>query len=84
MKTKVTKQGDRLELIVFGQEFPKHLQTAYGRYIFRLLHNYKGLKHSIWLRDMPLSLFDLAYNGSKWAIASYLAECQRKGVKRIS
>lgn len=55
-------QRDGIGWILAGQEFPPHLQIAYGRYIFRLMHLTKSSHriNGIWLRDLPLNLIDLA------------------------
>lgn len=63
-----------------GTEFPKHLQVAYGRHIFRLLHGNSD-RPGLWLRDLPLSLDSLVREfGFIHAGNAYQAECNRAGV----
>jgi hypothetical protein len=65
-----------LGTILHGTVFPRHLQVAYGRGVFRLCHTLQthGLSY---LRDLPLNLADLAYMGFEHALASYRNECER-------
>jgi hypothetical protein len=56
--------------ILVGTDFPKHLQVAYGRYILRLMDGPKP-RQSIWLRDLPLNLWDLASMGYTYAVSAY-------------
>lgn len=64
----------------------QHLQIAFGRGVFRLLH-VKGpgdlTPGLIYLRDLPLNLATLAAYGYPHALAAYHAECQRAGIEAI-
>lgn len=64
-KIKLERNGDGW--ILYGNQFPKHLQVAYGRYIGRLMNGPKP-HFSIWLRDLPLNLWDLSYMGFPHAL----------------
>ena len=66
----VTENGN----ILFGRDFPQHLQVAYGRYIARLYMSVPQNSAGIWLRDLPLNLFDLKDMGFTSAIESCLSE----------
>lgn len=70
-----------------GEDFPPHLQKAFGRAVFRLLHRppavhvdgchfHRGL---IYLRDLPLNLLVLDAQGYPWARSAYDYECCRTG-----
>lgn len=66
------KQG-----ILWGEYFPKHLQVAYGRAVFRLM-NKAGDTHGLkYLRDLPLNLWDLNDLGYYWALRAYNREFDR-------
>ncbi|MBU6429613.1 MAG: hypothetical protein KGR26_11415 [Cyanobacteria bacterium REEB65] len=68
-----------------GPQLPRHLQVAFGRGVFRLLHGSShptrtafGLTHGlVYLRDLPLNLADLARRGFPHALEAYRAECHR-------
>ena len=63
---------------------PRHIQIAWGRYIFRLLHDSNPSRCSIWLRDLPLSLWDLAREyGHTEALNAYMVECNRTNTTPI-
>lgn len=62
--------------ILIGKYMPRHIQIAFGRHIFRLLHG--GRNCGLWLRDLPLNLHDLAREyGFRYAYDEYLHECIR-------
>jgi len=65
----VTPHGN----VVFGKEFPEHIQVAYGRNIARLCSGV-SFTSKVWLRDLPLNLWDLADMGYPHALAAYEAE----------
>lgn len=56
---------------------PEHIQVAFGRGIFRLLHG--NDPRFIYLRDMPMNLLELANGGHPHAWWAYRAECTRTG-----
>ena len=71
-----------------GEDFPVHLQVAFGRGVFKLLHwtfrnrgrtAYGLTPGLIYLRDLPLNLADLDRRGYPAALVAYRAECQRTG-----
>jgi hypothetical protein len=69
--------------ILIGEHFPKHLQVAYGRGVYHLLHEpgpHFGLN---FLRDLPLNLSTLCTRGYPHALAAYRAECVRTGIEPI-
>ena len=78
---------------LIGEDFPRHLQIAFGRAVFRLLHGagrhrsgfgrtaYGLTDGLVYLRDLPLNLASLARLGHGWAMGAYLAECERSGQK---
>lgn len=65
---------------LFGKEFPRHLQIAYGRYLAKLMFNPKAEqpKFTLWLRDLPLNMFDLEERGYGFVVKAYEAESGRK------
>jgi hypothetical protein len=64
--------------VLLGIDMPKHLQVAHGRYVFRLLHTRDNPHHKgIYLRDLPLSMHDLAHCGFPHSRAAYVLECDR-------
>lgn len=70
--------------ILTGEHFPKHLQVAYGRGIFRLMHwpAEKAKKRPcLWLRDLPLNLWYLHSQGFTTCLEAYELECKRTGVQ---
>ena len=67
---RVTSNGN----VLFGREFPAHLQVAYGRYIARLCAGVSITGGGIWLRDLPQNLADLDWHGYKHALPAYRAE----------
>ena len=70
-----------------GEDLPRHLQIAFGRGVFRLLHVKPPGEFTpglIYLRDLPLNLATLAAHGYPHALAAYHAECQRAGIEPIS
>lgn len=72
-------QGGRA-WIVFGSDFPWYLQTAYGRYIARLMYGERTSKcpqFSLWLRDLPLNVYDLDYAGYCRVVPAFKAEVFR-------
>lgn len=79
---KLVKNG--VGFILKGEKMPKHIQIAYGRYIFKLMHAEEKHRVAIWPRDLPLNLSDLAscYKFSH-ALTAYRAECQRSGMEPI-
>ena len=70
-----------------GEELDKYLQVAFGRGVFRLLHQYPKVPPTaysltnglIYLRDLPLNLSDLARRGFPIALWAYREECARTG-----
>ena len=70
---------------LIGEAMNKNLQVAFGRGVFKLLHQYPevvptafGLTNGlIYLRDLPLNLSDLARRGFPIALHSYREECAR-------
>ena len=78
-----------------GESLPRHLQVAFGRAVFRLLHGWaeprlrpawreSGLTNGlIYLRDLPLNLCDLERRGYPHALAAYRSECRRVGIAPI-
>lgn len=68
--------------IVRGTNPPDYLLTAYGRSVFRLLHvpaeRRKG--RDVYLRDLPLSIVQLAALWRGEALLAYRAECDRVGI----
>ena len=60
--------------ILKGREFPDHIQTAYGRHTARLFFGVSVFGGGLWLRDLPLSLFDLDWHGHKRALEACLEE----------
>lgn len=76
---KLVKQGS-MAPVWNGREMPRHIQIAYGRHIFRLMHGTpeQNKRRGIWLRDLPLNLSDLAREyGYFDAVSAYHAECDR-------
>lgn len=65
---------------LFGRNFPKHLQVAYGRYIAKLCYNPRPLqpKFTFWLRDLPLNVYDLESSGFQFARQAFESESLRK------
>jgi hypothetical protein len=64
-----------------GTWMPEHVQVAYGRAVFRLLHGRSRSADLIWLVDLPSSLEDLATQYPlPHAWFAYCAECQRVGM----
>jgi hypothetical protein len=70
---------------LIGEVMDKNLQVAFGRGVFRLLHQYPkvpptayGLTNGlIYLRDLPLNLADLFHRGFPFALRAYRDECER-------
>jgi len=69
---KVTENGN----VLFGREFPDHLQVAFGRHIARLLcaEDVNAVRCKVWLRDLPLSVLDLDSMGYASVLPAYRDE----------
>lgn len=84
MKTRV-KLDSRLSIPfcrdyeLFGREFPRHLQIAYGRYVAKLMFEPKARqpKYTFWLRDLPLNVWDLEALGFRDAARAFEAESRK-------
>lgn len=76
MKTKI------LAGVITGTVVPRHIQVAYGRHVYRLLHvGFNSSRPSLYMRDLPMSLWELDYNGYPHALMAYRAECWVHGLK---
>lgn len=86
MKIKLTSSiphGGSASKVLKGQEMPRHMQIAYGRFVFRLMHGTPGNagRPGLWLRDLPLNLCDLVSEyGMIHAGNAYHAECERNRI----
>lgn len=67
--------------IVFGEHLPWHLQVAYGRYIARLMYAERKQVpgFSIWLRDLPLNVYDLGHMGFSRTVEAYESQARALG-----
>lgn len=60
---------------------PRHIQTAFGRYIFRLMHGGPHVnQNGIWLSDLPANIGELVGMGFEQVGIAYHAECSRNRV----
>lgn len=67
--------------ILTGTEMPRHIQIAWGRHIFRLLHLGNETRR-LWLRDLPIALTQLGREyGFTHCYRAYLSECERAHVQ---
>lgn len=68
-----------------GEYFPRHLQVAYGRAVARLTYRPGAEARGLYyLRDLPLSVWDLSAIGYRWAAIAFEDERMRiKGVVRV-
>ena len=68
--------------VITGRLIPRHLQIAYGRHIFALLHlthAERANRPHLFLRDAPLSVWEHPF-----ALESYHAECRRTGRPQLA
>lgn len=70
--------------ILRGRDFPRHLQIAFGRYVFRLFHDKSdNLRGDLWLRDLPHNLKELAVMGYREALTAFNLERRSNGLDDI-
>ena len=67
---------------LIGGRFDRHMQVAWGRHVYRLLHG--GRDCGLYLRDLPLSLWNLAERGYTIPLDTYREEVSRnKSISQI-
>jgi hypothetical protein len=64
--------------VLFGREMPRHLQIAWGRHVARLECGARDC--GLWLRDLPLSVHELARLGFNAAVTAAREEMTARGV----
>ena len=62
---------------LIGGRFDRHMQVAWGRHVYRLLHG--GRDCGLFLRDLPLNLWNLAECGYTVPLDTYRDEVARNG-----
>ena len=66
---------------VTGTSLPVHLQRAWGRYVARLMFRPAETlpRRSLWLRDLPIGVWDLESMGFKTVVKEFIEESHRLG-----